>query len=192
MTLQRPAPPPLPSGLPAPVDDGAAGHLPGAEIPHVRLESTTGGAVDLAEEAVAGLVLYVFPKIGVPGEPTPEGWDAVPGARGCTQQTCAFRDLHAEIAAAGYRVAGLSAQPVDEQRGAHETWRLPFPLVADPGRELGSALRLPTFEAAGMTLYRRTTLVARGGRIVKVFYPVFPPDENAAEVLAWIAGGDAG
>lgn len=188
---QTPAPPPLPGGLPAPVDDGAADHLHGMAIPHLRLPSTDGHDVDLAEAALEGLVLYVFPAMGVPGTPTPEGWDAIPGARGCTQQSCAFRDLHAEIAAAGYSVAGLSAQPVDEQRQALETWHLPFPLVSDHARELGNALRLPTFEFEGTTLYKRTTLVARDGVIVKVFYPVFPPDENAEQVLSWLQEGGA-
>jgi peroxiredoxin len=180
-----PTPPPLPEGLPVPVDDGAASHLPGRTIPRI-LVPTDGGEVDLAELAGGALVLYVFPKMGRPDEADPPGWDDVPGARGCTQQSCAFRDLHREFANLGYSVAGLSAQPPEEQQEASQRLHLAFPLLADPGRQLGHALGLPTFEFGGMSLYRRSTLVIQAGRIVKVFYPVFPPDGNAEEVLRWI------
>jgi peroxiredoxin len=181
-----PAPPPLPADLPVPEDDGAAAHLPGRAIPELSLPSTEGPSVNLAELASEGLVLYVFPKIGRPGEADPPGWDQVPGARGCTQQSCAFRDRQLEFVDLGYSVAGLSAQPMEEQTEAAARLHLPFPLLSDPDGKLGDMLGLPTLEIAGMKLYRRVTLVARSGRIVKAFYPVFPPDENAEEVLGWI------
>ena len=177
---------PLPADLPVPEDDGAAAHLPGRAIPELSLPSTEGPSVNLAELASEGLVLYVFPKIGRPGEADPPGWDQVPGARGCTQQSCAFRDRQLEFVDLGYSVAGLSAQPMEEQTEAAARLHLPFPLLSDPDGKLGDTLGLPTFEIAGMKLYRRVTLVARSGRIVKAFYPVFPPDENAEEVLGWI------
>jgi peroxiredoxin len=131
-------------------------------------------------------VLYVYPRAGRPGRPLPPGWDETPGARGCTPQSCAFRDAHGDLAALGARVAGLSAQGLDDQLEFAERNAMPFPVVADPERQLGAALRLPTFEIAGLTLYKRLTLVAETARIVKVFYPVFPPDENAGQVLAWL------
>jgi peroxiredoxin len=184
-----PLAPPLPAGLPVPVDDGAAAHLTAMAIPSVRLESTDGGAVDIRELSAGRLVLYVFPKMGRPDQADPPGWDEIPGARGCTQESCAFRDLHQEFRDLGWSVVGLSAQASGEQKEASVRLHLPFPLLADPERQIGVALRLPTFEAAGMTLYKRLTLVAREGRIVKVFYPVFPPQDNAGEVLAWIRQG---
>ena len=181
-----PKPPPLPAGLPVPVDDGAAAHLPGRSVPGLRLWSTEGRDVDLAVLAAGALVLYVFPKMGRPGEASPPGWDETPGARGCTNETCGFRDRHEEFSKLGYSVAGLSAQPEAELAEAAQRLRLSFPLLADPDRRVAAALELPTFDIAGMTLYKRLTFIARGRRIVKVFYPVFPPDENADEVLAWI------
>jgi peroxiredoxin len=181
-----PQPPPLPAGLPVPVDDGAAAHLTGMAIPAVRLESTDGLEVDVVDLAAGRLVLYVFPKIGRPDRADPPGWDAIPGARGCTQESCAYRDQHQEFRELGYSVAGLSAQSLDELKEASVRLHLPFALLADPQRRFGDALRLPTFEAAGMTLYKRLTLVARERRIVKVFYPIFPPQANAGDVLNWI------
>ncbi len=171
----------LPAGLPVPEDDGAADHLAGAELPDLLLDSSLG-PVSLRDFEV----VYVYPRTGTPGEPLLPGWDETPGARGCTPQSCAFRDLHRELSALGARVAGLSAQPLTEQVAFAERNRMPFPVVADPERRLGAALALPTFEIAGLTLYRRLTLVAEGARIVKVFYPVFPPDANAGDVLAWL------
>lgn len=181
------APPP---DLPAPADDGAASHLTGETIPPVRRPSTDGGLVDVADLASGSLVLYLFPRMGAPDVADPPGWMETPGAYGCTQQSCSFRDLHGRFGELGYQVAGVSAQPSAEQQEAVGRLGLTFPLLADPDRRLGDALRLPTFDIAGSTLYKRLTLVARQGRIVKVFYPVFPPVENAAEVLDWIAGGD--
>jgi peroxiredoxin len=182
-----PKPSPLPRDLPVPVDDGAAAHLPGQSIPELDLRSTDGHEVHLAELAAGAFVLYVFPKIGPPSEADPPGWQDTPGAYGCTRQSCAFRDRYREFSELGYSVVGLSAQASDEQEEASQRLHLAFPLLADPKRQLGEALSLPTFDIAGMTLYKRLTLVARARRIVKVFYPVFPPDENAEEVLEWIS-----
>jgi peroxiredoxin len=177
----------LPPGLPVPVDDGAADHLPGQAVPALALPSTAGEPVDLAAAAAAGtLVLFCYPRTGRPGEAPPPGWDEIPGARGCTPQACGFRDHHAELAGLGARLLGLSAQPLEEQRETAGRLGLPYPLLGDPDLLLAEALRLPTFEAAGMRLYRRLTLVAREGRVAHVFYPVFPPDRNAAEVAAWL------
>jgi peroxiredoxin len=183
----------LPPDLPVPEDDGAADHLPGLEIPPgLSLPSTRGGDLDLGAAASGSdlVVAYVYPRTGVPGEPSPAGWDDIPGARGCTPQSCAFRDSLAEFAAVGASVLGISAQSPAEQAEFAEREHIPFPLLADPGLRLAEALRLPTFEVEGMTLYRRLTLVARQGRVVKAFYPVFPPDRNAAEVLAWLRATD--
>jgi peroxiredoxin len=176
----------LPADLPVPVDDGAADHLAGEPMPALSLPSTSDGAVDLAAVARGTLVLYVYPRTGRPGEPLPAGWDDIPGARGCTPQSCAFRDHFAELRALGADVIGLSAQPLPEQVEFAQRVGLPYPILSDPRLELADALSLPTFEVAGMRLYRRLTLIAREGRIVKVFYPVFPPDRNAADVMAWL------
>jgi peroxiredoxin len=178
----------LPPDLPVPVDDGAADHLTGIELPAVlALPSTQGGEVELAAASAQDtLVAYLYPRTGVPGEPSPDGWDDIPGARGCTPQSCAYRDSIAEFTSLGAVVIGISAQTPAEQAEFAEREHIPFPLLADPGRKLAAALRLPTFEAGEMTLYRRMTLVAEEGRVVKVFYPVFPPDRDAAELLGWL------
>lgn len=176
----------LPADLPVPEDDGAAGHLTGMALPALSLPSTLGGAIDLAGIASDCLVAYVYPRTGTPGEPLPAGWDDIPGARGCTPQSCAYRDSLAEFSALGAAVAGISAQGPEEQAEFAGRERIPFPLLSDSELTLARALRLPTFEADGMTLYKRLTLIAKEGRISKVFYPVFPPDRNAAAVLAWL------
>ena len=168
----------LPPNLPVPQDDGAADHLTGLELPHLELESSQG-VVDVHDFDV----LYVYPRSGRPGVPLLPGWDETPGARGCTPQSCGFRDAYPEL---GVPVAGLSVQTLADQLEFAERNAMPFPVIADPDRRLGAALRLPTFEIAGLTLYKRVTLVAERGRIEKVFYPVFPPDRNAADVLAWL------
>jgi peroxiredoxin len=179
----------LPDDLPVPEDDGAADHLPGLEIPAgLQLPSTVGGAEDLSALAAGTLVAYVYPRTGGPGEPSPAGWDEIPGARGCTPQSCAFRDAMAEFEALGASVVGVSAQSPAEQAEFAARERIPFPLLSDADLGLAGALGLPTFEVEGTTLYRRLTLVAEGRRIVRAFYPVFPPDRNAAEVLAWLSG----
>jgi len=179
----------LPADLPVPEDDGAADHLAGMALPEIRLPSTLGGSTDLAEAARERLVVYVYPRTGTPGEPLPAGWDDIPGARGCTPQSCAYRDSLAEFSSLGAALVGVSAQAPEEQREFAEREHIPFPLLSDSGLGLAKALRLPTFEAAGMTLYKRLTLVAEASVIGKVFYPVFPPDRNAAEVLAWLRDG---
>jgi peroxiredoxin len=174
------------SAIPTPVDDGAAAHLEGMELPAVALPSTAGGAVDLS--ALSGLtVVYVYPKTGRPGTDMPAGWDDIPGARGCTPQSCSFRDHFAELTGLGVdHLFGLSTQDTGYQTEAAERLHLPFPLLSDAGLTLATALRLPTFEAWGDTLIRRMALVIRDRRIVKVFYPVFPPDANAGQVVDWL------
>ena len=176
----------LPAGLPVPVDDGACDHLPGVEVPSVLLESSVG-PVDLAALAAGRTVLYVYPRTGRPDRPATESWDAIPGARGCTPQSCGFRDHAEDLRALGVRIAGLSAQTLEEQVEVAERLGLPYPVIADPERGLGAVLGLPTFEFEGATLYKRVTLILERGHVAKVFYPVFPPDRNAEEVLAWLA-----
>jgi peroxiredoxin len=171
----------LPVNLPVPEDDGAADHLVGLDLPDLALDSSLG-AVNVRDFDV----IYVYPRTGRPGEPLLPGWDDIPGARGCTPHSCAFRDAHGELESLGVRVAGLSVQTVDDQLEFAERNGMPFPVAADPDRKLGAALRLPTFEIAGLTLYKRLALIADAGRIAKVFYPVFPPDANAGDVLAWL------
>lgn len=171
----------LPEDLPVPEDDGAADHLTGSAMPDLELPSSQGPVSVRDFE-----VLYVYPRAGRPGRPMPPGWDAIPGARGCTPQSCAFRDHSAELAALGARVAGLSAQTLDDQIEFAERNRMPFPVMSDERLELARRLALPTFEVEGLTLYKRLALVAEDGVIVKVFYPVFPPDRNAADVVAWL------
>jgi peroxiredoxin len=175
----------LPADLPVPVDDGAADHLPGRMLPQLTLESSRG-PVSLRELSLDRLVLYVYPRTGTPGEPAGEEWDAIPGARGCTPQSCAFRDHEAELARLGWRVAGLSAQSLDEQVEFAERNHISYPVIADPERRLGGALGLPTFEFRGRELYKRITLAIEGCAIARTFYPVFPPDKNAEEVLEWL------
>ena len=177
----------LPEGLPVPEDDGATDHLLGQMLPQLTLESSQG-TVSLRALSMDRLVLYIYPRTGDPDAPAGADWDAIPGARGCTPQSCAFRDHAAELRELGAEVAGLSAQPLEEQVEFAERNHIPYPVVADPERKLGAALRLPTFEYGGMTLYKRVTLVVEACAVAKVFYPVFPPDENAAEVVSWLSG----
>ncbi len=175
----------LPEGLSIPTDDGACDHLPGMWLPSVPLRSTTGHLVDLSELS-GRAVVYCYPRTGRPGEDPPPGWDEIPGARGCTPQSCAFRDHHAELRSLGARVFGLSTQDTGYQREAVERLDLPFALLSDSELKFAGALALPTFEVEGMTLIKRLTLVVKDGRIEKVFYPVFPPGQNAEEVIAWL------
>jgi len=172
----------LPAGLPVPEDDGAADHLVSASMPDLELPSSQG-VVNVRDFEV----LYVYPRSGRPGAPMLPGWDAIPGARGCTPQSCAFRDHAADLAGLGARVAGLSAQTLDDQIEFAERNHMPFPVISDEWLDLARFPGLPTFEVEGLTLYKRLALVAEGARIVKVFYPVFPPDRNAEEVVAWLA-----
>jgi peroxiredoxin len=178
----------LPDNLPAPIDDGAADHLPGSEVPAVALPSTLGGELDLAQAARERLVVYVYPRTGVPGQPLLDGWDDIPGARGCTPQSCAFRDARDDFARHGATLIGISAQTPQEQAEFAEREHIPYPLLSDHELALADAMGLPTFETSGLRLYRRLTFVADQGRIVKAFYPVFPPDRNAGDVLAWLEG----
>lgn len=177
----------LPEGLPEPVDDGACDHLPGLPVPEIALPGTDGRALKLNELASLRTIVYAYPWTGRPGEPLlAEDWDQIPGARGCTPETCGFRDHHADLAALGAGVFGLSTQSTDYQRELAERLELPFPILSDAGLEITRALRLPTFDVAGQTLLKRHTLVLRDGAIERVFYPVFPPDRHAAEVLGWL------
>jgi peroxiredoxin len=175
----------LPDDLPVPTDDGACDHLLGLRLPAVPLRATDGQAVDLASGAGRSVV-YCYPRTGRPDEPPPDGWDAIPGARGCTPQSCAFRDHHQELRDLGARVFGLSTQDTEYQREAVGRLHLPFPLLSDAELRFTHALRLPTFEVAGMTLLKRLTVIVRDGAIEHVFYPIFPPDANAAEVVRWL------
>jgi peroxiredoxin len=176
----------LPNELPVPMDDREARHLTGAKLPALALEATDGSQVDLST-LKGRTVVYVYPRTGIPGQPLPEGWDAIPGARGCTPQSCSFRDHFAEIKSLGVDyVYGLSTQDTAYQREAAERLKLPFPILSDAALELAGALKLPTFTAAGMILLKRMALVIDDGVIAQVFYPVFPPDKNAEEVVAWL------
>jgi peroxiredoxin len=175
------------SKIPAPTDDGGARHLAGMQVPDVPLAATDGTQVSLGKLA-GRVIVFAYPRTGEPGKPSlVDGWDMVPGARGCTPQTCAFRDLHKVLIEAGAaRVFGLSTQDTAYQRAAVERLHLPFPLLSDEKLALAKALRLPTMEVADLTLIKRLALIIDDGRITKVFYPVFPPDRNAGDVLAWL------
>jgi peroxiredoxin len=176
----------LPTDIPAPPNDGAANHLSGSKLPAKTLGATDGSQVDLSK-LKGRTVVYLYPRTGVPGQPLPEGWDAIPGARGCTPQSCSFRDHFAEIKRLGVdHLYGLSTQDTAYQREAAERLKLPFPVLSDADLSLTHAIDLPTFTVAGMTLLKRMTLVIDDGVISKVFYPVFPPDKNAEEVVAWL------
>ena len=175
------------SKIPAPADDGGAKHLTGMQLPDVPLPATDGAQVSLGK--VAGrVVVFAYPRTGEPGKPSlVDDWDMIPGARGCTPQTCAFRDLHKVLIEAGAaRVLGLSTQDSAYQRAAVDRLHLPFPLLSDEKLALTKALHLPTHQVAGLTLIKRLAMVIDDGRVTKVFYPVFPPDRNAGDVLAWL------
>jgi len=178
----------LPPDLPVPKDDGATRHLGGLKLPSVPLAATDGSTVDLS--ALRGrTVVYVYPRTGRPGQNMPDGWDAIPGARGCTPQSCSFRDHFAELRQLGVaRVFGLSTQDNDYQREAVERLHLPFPVLSDARLALTRAINLPTFTVAGMTLLKRMVFVIDDGVMTKVFYPVFPPDKSAEEVVGWLRG----
>jgi peroxiredoxin len=171
--------------MPVPHDDGACDHLTGQAIPSLTLESSAG-PVDLDELAAGRLVLYIYPGTTKPGRPPLPGLYDLPGGRGCTPEGRAYRDHAAELTALGANIAGLSVQTLDQQLEFATRAYMPFPIIADPERKLGAALTLPTLEIAGVTLYKRTTLVAERGEIIKVFYPVFPPNRNAEEVISWL------
>src|SRR5262245_9669448 len=181
----------LPPGLPAPVDDGACDHLPGSVLPAVELASTAGGWVRLDRATAGRAVLFFYPRTGEAGKSAGADWDAIPGARGCTPQSCGFRDLHREFLTRGVEVFGISTQTAAYQREFVERNHIPFPLLSDVDLILTRALRLPTFEypvasGGGSTLIKRMAWYVEGGRIEKVWYPVFPPDRNAETVVEWL------
>lgn len=174
------------SRIPAPRDDGAAAHLAGMRLPAGPLPATSGEAVDLST-LTGRTVVYTYPMTGKPGVALPDGWDMIPGARGCTPQSCAFRDHFAALKSAGAsHVLGLSTQDTDYQREAAERLHLPFPLLSDAGLTLTHALGLPTLTVEGRILLARSAWIVDDGRIVHVLYPVFPPDRNAADLLSWL------
>jgi peroxiredoxin len=176
----------LPPDIPAPVDDGAARHLPGMRLPDLALPATDGGAVNLSK-LKGRTVVYIYPRTGRPGQALPTGWDDIPGARGCTPQSCAFRDHFAELKDLGVaHLFGLSTQDTAYQKEAVERLHLPFAVLSDEKLALATALKLPTFAVDGMTLIKRMALIVDDGVITHVFYPVFPPDKNAEEVAAWL------
>lgn len=183
----------LPEGLPVPQDDGAADHLPGTPLPALTLTASDGRAVDLTALGAGRTVVYLYPLTGRPGVDLPAGWDEIPGARGCSTEACDFRDHHADLRAAGAeQVWGMSSQDPDYQAEVVQRLRLPFAMLSDPGFALADALRLPTFAAPGHDrLYARLTLVVRAGRIEHTFYPIFPPNAHARQVLAWLRGNPA-
>ena len=183
---------PLPANLPIPIDDGACRHLPGMRVPPIGLPSTTGRIVNLGALAAPRTVIYCYPMTGVPGNPLPKGWDEIPGARGCTPQSCAFRDRYQDFAALSVDVFGLSTQTTSYQQEMVQRLSLPFEVLSDAEFRFCEALRLPTFEVEGMRLIKRLTLVIRFGIIETVFYPVFPPQKNADGVIDWLRSNPVG
>lgn len=182
----------LPAGIPAPQDDGGARHLTGLRLPDIALAATDGTSVNLSKLA-GRTVVYIYPRTGRPGVDLPPGWDAIPGARGCTPQSCGFRDHHAELAGLGVKhLYGLSVQDTAYQQEAVNRLHLPFALLSDEHLRFTRALNLPTFVTSGMTLLKRMALVIDDGVITHVFYPVFPPDRNAEEVAQWLKDSRAG
>jgi len=176
----------LPSGIPAPQDDGGADHLPGMNLPDIVLPATSGDSINLSK-LKGRTVVYIYPRTGVPGTDLPPGWDDIPGARGCTPQSCSFRDHFAELKRLGVvQLFGLSTQGTAYQQEAASRLHLPFAILSDEKLTLTAALKLPTFVTSGMTLLKRMALVIDDGRIAHVFYPVFPPDKSAEEVIAWL------
>jgi peroxiredoxin len=178
----------LSKGLPVPVDDGACRHLPGMKMPSFSLRSTGANDVDLADVSRRKAVCFFYPETGKPGALIPESWNEIPGARGCTPQSCAFRDHYREFEKLGFEVFGVSAQNLDEQIEFAKRNKLPYELLNDSDFRLTKSLQLPTFKFGSKTFLKRLALVVGGGRIVKVFYPIFPPDKNAELVLEYLRG----
>ena len=176
----------LPQNLPIPFDDGACNHLFGIQIPSVPLTSTAGRIVDLAS-LTGRTVMYCYPRTGRPDKDPPKGWNEIPGARGCTPQSCTFRNHYQDLQALGAGVFGLSTQNTEYQQEAVERLHLPFELLSDLELAFTRALQLPTFKIESMTLIKRLTLIIFDGRIEKVFYPVFPPDKNVEKVIEWLS-----
>jgi peroxiredoxin len=175
----------LPTDLPVPQDDGACDHLLGMPLPNVALLATDGSMVNLSQ-LPGRLVIYCYPMTGQPNVPLPEGWDQIPGARGCTPQSCAFRDHYQELQALNANVFGLSVQSTDYQREMATRLHLPFQVLSDEQYQFQKALNLPTFVAAGMTLLKRVTFISHQGRIEAVHYPIFPSDSDPAWVLNYL------
>ena len=176
----------LPANLPRPKDDGGARHLQGMALPDLELPSTSGGRTNLSKITSPRLVIYAYPMTGRPDRKLPAGWDDIPGARGCTPETCGFRDHHKDLAKLHAEVVGVSTQDTPYQQEMVKRLEVPFEVLSDEHLALTRALKLPTFAVEGMTLMKRLTLIARAGRIEHVFYPVFPPDTHADEVIAWL------
>ncbi|KAK1035344.1 hypothetical protein LTS16_014676 [Friedmanniomyces endolithicus] len=177
------------SGIPEPEDDGACQHLQGTQFPSLSLPSTSGKPIDIS--TLPGLtILFIYPRTGAPGENIPTEWDAIPGARGCTPQACSFRDASQEFADLGVeRILGCSTQDTKYQMELKERIHLPYELLSDEKLELARAAKLPTHEWKGKTLIKRMAMAVESGKIVKVWYPVFPPDQSAAQVLGWLKTG---
>jgi peroxiredoxin len=176
----------LPPNLPVPKDDGGARHLKGMALPDLDLPSTANRRVNLSKVTAPRTVIYCYPMTGQPGKPLPAGWDDIPGARGCTPETCGFRDHHRDLAKLNADVYGVSTQSTAYQQEMVHRLEVPFEVLSDEHLRFTKALGLPTFTVEGMTLIKRLTLIARRGRIEQVFYPVFPPDRHAEEVIAWL------
>jgi peroxiredoxin len=176
----------LPANLPRPKDDGGARHLKGMALPDLELASTSNRRVNLSKLSAPRIVLYAYPMTGRPDRTLPQGWDDIPGARGCTPETCGFRDHHQDLAKLHADVFGVSTQSTEYQQEMVTRLEVPFEVLSDEQFALTNALRLPTFTVEGMTLLKRLTLIVKGGRIEHVFYPVFPPDKHADEVIAWL------
>ena len=177
----------LPPNLPVPKDDGAARHLTGMNVPAITLTSTANLRVKIADLASERTIVYCYPRTGAPGQPVPKGWDDIPGARGCTPESCGFRDHYHALQSLHVRVFGLSTQTPEYQQEAVSRLHLPFEILSDADFQLTNALRLPTFEFEGVRLLKRLTMILSDGKIEKVFYPVFPPDKHAEEVVAWLS-----
>lgn len=175
----------LPADLPVPKDNGECQHLTGMQLPDIVLDSTQEALINLSH-TTGWLVVYCYPMTGTPGVALPDGWDNIPGARGCTPQTCAFRDYYHEMQTLGAQVYGLSTQTTEEQMEAATRLHLPFALLSDAKLVFANALQLPMFEVVGKNLIKRLTLIALDGKIQQCFYPVFPPDQNAAQVIDWL------
>ena len=180
----------LPGNLPIPEDDGACDHLPGTTLPDVALQSTTGDQVPLNDLSGRN-VIFCYPRIAGPDEAVPEDWNRIPGARGCTPESCAFRDLYREFQSLNVDVYGLSTQGTDDQQEASERLHLPYPLLSDADHVVTHSLNLPTLTWRDRQWMRRLTLIVQDGSVEHVFYPVFPPDTHADDVLAWLRSHDA-
>ena len=176
----------LPANLPRPKDDGGARHLKGMALPDLELPSTGNRRVNLSTVSAPRIVIYAYPMTGRPDRQLPQGWDDIPGARGCTPETCGFRDHHKDLAKLHAEVFGVSTQDTAYQQEMVKRLEVPFEVLSDEQMTFARALELPTFTVDGMTLLKRLTIVARSGRIEHVFYPVFPPDAHAEEVIAWL------